>query len=338
MCLPGGFDEDGIPLGFQIVGAAAQRGAGCCRRATPISRIPIGTAARPRRPEGGGRHHGRQNGDLWRLTATRGRLPCSRRREVSPLELVEASAETDRGHGRASQRDPDALHRAGARPCRAHHGGGTQRPSARAAGLAACPSRSRTSCRSRGVRTTWGSPIYADHVPPRSDLMIEDPGGAGRHRHRQVQHARVRRRRQHLQRGVRQDPQPVGTWKKTCGRLLRRLVDGVGDRPGVARHGLGPRRQPADSRELLQRLRHAPEPGPGRPRPEAPPLRGADGGRPHGAQRAGLRPSCSMPCQVPIPEDPLSLEAPAVSFHGRSILDATALTVSPTARTSACCR
>ena len=27
MCLPGGFDEDGMPMGFQIVGPSAQRGA-----------------------------------------------------------------------------------------------------------------------------------------------------------------------------------------------------------------------------------------------------------------------------------------------------------------------
>ena len=139
------------------------------------------------------------------------------------------------------------------------------------------------------MRTTWGSPIFADHVPPRSDIAVETleargaivigksntpEFGAGANTFNEVF-------------GKTRNP-----WNtdKTCGGSSGGSSTALGHRPGLARHGLGPGRQPADSRELLQHLRLPPEPRPRRPRPQAPPLRGADGGRPHGAQRAGLRP------------------------------------------------
>ena len=49
------------------------------------------------------------------------------------------------------------------------------------------------------VRTTYGSPIYAHHVPGRSDLLVERLEIERRHRLRQIEHTGIRRRRQYLQ-------------------------------------------------------------------------------------------------------------------------------------------
>ena len=62
-----------------------------------------------------------------------------------------------------------------------------------------------------GVLTTQGSPIYKDNIPAKSDILVEhleDNGGGDL---RQVQHAGIRRRRQHLQRSVRRRPAIPGT-------------------------------------------------------------------------------------------------------------------------------
>ena len=82
-----------------------------------------------------------------------------------------------------------------------------------------------------GVRTTYGSPIFRDHVP---DAFA--PGGGtdraqGRHRHRKVEHAGIRRRRLDLQRGVRPTRNP---WNTALTRAAR---------PAAAR----PRSRPARS-------------------------------------------------------------------------------------------
>ena len=46
----------------------------------------------------------------------------------------------------------------------------------------------------RGVRTTFGSPIYRDFVPDGDSLLVERIRNGRRHPARQDQHARVRRR------------------------------------------------------------------------------------------------------------------------------------------------
>ena len=43
-----------------------------------------------------------------------------------------------------------------------------------------------------GIRTTWGSPIFADHVPEADDAVARRLRAGGRHPDRQDQHARVR--------------------------------------------------------------------------------------------------------------------------------------------------
>ena len=259
------------------------------------------------------------SGELWRLTAT-DVVDLLRRREVSPLELVEASAEriaaTD-GHLNAIPTLCIERARAHAERIMADHPE-TERPRGWLGGV---PIAVKDLVPVEGVRTTWGSPIYADHVPPRSDLLIETleargaivigksntpEFGAGANTFNEVF-------------GKTRNPWNV---EKTCGGSSGGLVDGAGHRPGLARDRLRPRRQPADSRELLQRLRHAPEPRPRRPRPEAPPLRGADGGRPHGAQRAGLRPHAR--CHVRRPPGRPALPGGTGGQLRRRALDAAA--------------
>lgn len=103
--------------------------------------------------------------DLWRMTATEaaGRL---RRKEISPLELVEdciARIEaTDGGLNAMPTRCFDrALDRA-----RCLESGGAPGP------LHGLPIAIKDLEDVAGVQTTYGSPIWADHVPAASDLMV----------------------------------------------------------------------------------------------------------------------------------------------------------------------
>ena len=95
-----------------------------------------------------------------------------RRREVSPLELVEASAEriaaTD-GHLNAIPTLCIERARAHAERIMAEDTD-TERPPGWLGGV---PIAVKDLVEVEGVRTTWGSPIYADHVPPRSDIVVE---------------------------------------------------------------------------------------------------------------------------------------------------------------------
>ena len=59
------------------------------------------------------------------------------------------------------------------------------------------------------MRTTYGSPLFADTRPGRRLAARRAPARGGRDRHRQDEHAGVRRRLADLQRGLRRDPQPV---------------------------------------------------------------------------------------------------------------------------------
>ena len=88
-----------------------------------------------------------------------------------------------------------------------------------------------------GVLTTQGSPIFKDHVPTRSDLVVEhlEANGAVIYAN-QVEHPRIRRRRQYLQRGVRRDPQPLGSVALRR-RLLRWCRRRAGQRHRVAGAG-----------------------------------------------------------------------------------------------------
>ncbi|MCY4406425.1 MAG: amidase, partial [Rhodospirillaceae bacterium] len=110
-------------------------------------------------------------GELWRLGAA-DVVDLLRRREVSPLELVEASAEriaaTD-GHLNAIPTLCIDRARAHAERIMAEDPE-TERPRGWLGGV---PIAVKDLVEVEGVRTTWGSPIFADHVPPRSDIAVE---------------------------------------------------------------------------------------------------------------------------------------------------------------------
>ncbi len=66
----------------------------------------------------------------------------------------------------------------------------------------------------RSLRTTYGSPIYADHVPDEDACRRAPPAGGRSDHSRQDQLARSCRRRQHLQRGVRPHAQLWNTIRR----------------------------------------------------------------------------------------------------------------------------
>ena len=107
--------------------------------------------------------------ELWRLTA-RQAIDLLKRREIRPLDLVDASL------ARIAATD-GAIH---AMPTLC-----TERAKAEAASadagslLAGLPIAVKDLEDVAGVRTTYGSPIYAAHVPARSDLMVERLEAAG---------------------------------------------------------------------------------------------------------------------------------------------------------------
>ena len=109
--------------------------------------------------------------NLWTLTATAA-VDLLKRGAVSPLELVEAAAEriadTD---GTLNAMPTLCVDRARDHARRImSEGKDRERPPAWLAGL---PVAIKDLNDVAGVRTTYGSPIYADHVPERSDVMVE---------------------------------------------------------------------------------------------------------------------------------------------------------------------
>ncbi len=110
-------------------------------------------------------------GELWRLGAAEV-VDLLRRREVSPLELVDASAERIAATDAHLNAIPTlCIDRAWAHARRIMaEDPATERPPGWLGGV---PIAVKDLVPVEGVRTTWGSPVYADHVPPRSDIMIE---------------------------------------------------------------------------------------------------------------------------------------------------------------------
>jgi amidase len=108
--------------------------------------------------------------DLIRLTA-RDAVALLERREVSPLELIDAAlARIEAVDGavnalpiRCPERARDAARRLMAQKAPEHRRGW----------LAGLPLAIKDSMDVAGVRSTYGSPIYANHVPERSDLQVE---------------------------------------------------------------------------------------------------------------------------------------------------------------------
>jgi len=112
-----------------------------------------------------------KHSDLYRLTAIEA-VDLLKRGEVSPLELVEAAAARIEATDGALNAMPTlCLDRAREQARRIMaEGRNGDRPAGWLAGL---PVAIKDLNDVAGVRTTYGSPIYADHVPERSDVMVE---------------------------------------------------------------------------------------------------------------------------------------------------------------------
>ncbi len=105
--------------------------------------------------------------ELWRLSARRA-VRLLKRREVSPLELIDAAlariAATDGALNALPTLCPERA-RAAARRI-------MELPPPPGPWLAGLPIAVKDLTDVAGVRTTYGSPIYADHVPARSDILV----------------------------------------------------------------------------------------------------------------------------------------------------------------------
>ena len=115
--------------------------------------------------------------DLYRLSAAEA-VALSKRGEVSPLELVAAAAERIAATDGALNAMPTlCLDRARDHARRII----AQRAKDGAGGtlLGGLPIAVKDLNDVAGVRTTYGSPIFADHVPDRSDIMVERLEAAG---------------------------------------------------------------------------------------------------------------------------------------------------------------
>src|ERR1700756_3466797 len=111
--------------------------------------------------------------ELWRMSAVEA-VARLREREVSPLELVEASAR------RIAEIEPAVnalptlcLDRAREHARRIMQGGAACKAAGEAGWLAGLPVSIKDLTDVAGVRTTYGSPLFADHVPAQSHPLVE---------------------------------------------------------------------------------------------------------------------------------------------------------------------
>ena len=215
--------------------------------------------------------------ELWRMSAVEA-VARLRNGEISPLELVEASARRiaevepavnalptlclDRA------RDHAKRIMAGRRGLRSRRRSGLAR---RPAGLDQGPDRRRG--RAHHLRLADLRRSRAGKIAPAGRAHRAQ----GRHRDGQVEHAGVRRRRQHLQRGVRPDAQSLEHLAHLR-RLDRRRRGVGGDRRGLAGARHRPWRLAARPGSLLLGRRHPAVARPGDAR--------------HGEQSRGARSRC----------------------------------------------
>jgi amidase len=111
--------------------------------------------------------------ELWRISAVEA-VTRLRNGEISPLELVEASAR------RIAEVEPAVnalptlcLDRARDHAKRIMQGGAACEAAGEAGWLAGLPVSIKDLTDVAGVRTTYGSPLFADHVPARSHPLVE---------------------------------------------------------------------------------------------------------------------------------------------------------------------
>src|SRR5580700_11974043 len=105
------------------------------------------------------------SGELWRLSAVKA-VSLLKKKAISPLDLIDASAR------RIAQVEPAVnalptlcLDRARDHANRIMQGGAACEASGEAGWLAGLPVSIKDLTDVAGVRTTYGSPIFADHVP-----------------------------------------------------------------------------------------------------------------------------------------------------------------------------
>src|SRR5439155_12290179 len=111
--------------------------------------------------------------ELWRMSAVEA-IARLRKGEVSPLELVEASAQRIAEVERAVNALPTlCLERAREHARRMMAGGAACEASGEAGWLAGLPVSIKDLTDVAGVRTTYGSPIFANHVPAKSNPLVE---------------------------------------------------------------------------------------------------------------------------------------------------------------------
>ena len=104
--------------------------------------------------------------ELWRLTATEA-VGLLKRGEVSPLEMIDAAAlRIEATDGALNALPTLCLERARDHAGRLMAAGGDSL-------LAGLPIAIKDLVDVAGVRTTYGSPIYENHVPTRSDILVE---------------------------------------------------------------------------------------------------------------------------------------------------------------------
>src|SRR5437764_12811564 len=111
--------------------------------------------------------------ELWRMSAVEA-VARLRNREISPLELVEASAQ------RIAEVEPAVnalptlcLDRAREHAKKIMAGGAACEAAGEAGWLAGLPVSIKDLTDVAGVRTTYGSPIFANHVPAKSNPLVE---------------------------------------------------------------------------------------------------------------------------------------------------------------------
>src|SRR5947199_5870311 len=111
--------------------------------------------------------------ELWRMSAVED-IARLRNREISPLELVEASAQ------RIAEVEPTVnalptlcLDRAREHARRLMQGGAACEAAGEAGWLAGLPVSIKDLTDVAGVRTTYGSPLFADHIPTKSHPLVQ---------------------------------------------------------------------------------------------------------------------------------------------------------------------
>ena len=187
-----------------------------------------------------------------------------------------------------------------------------------------------------GMRTTYGSPIYRDHVPTADTLLVARLRRAGAIVIGKTNTPEFGAGSQTFNPRLRSDPQPLRPHAHP-GRQQRRRGSRGRQRHDPLRRRVGPRREHPQPRLVLQRRRAAhlarPRPGGavvGRVEPDG-------GARAAGAQRARTPPCCCGRWPAPIPRAPLSLDDRPDTFVLGDRRSIRAARGSPGAATSATC-